>query len=121
MALVNLTPHPMHIYPLDCPDTINPGAVQPIATIPPTAGLAVRLGETVVGLGPTLREGIPTVDIRFGTADTLPATVPGQFLITSRPVAMANPGRADLLVPHQPVRDRNGNILGCRAFARPIQ
>lgn len=116
----NLTPHPMHVFPPDCPDRIEPGSVEPLAVVPPS-GEVVRLGESVVN-GPRALDGtgIPVVDITFGTGEGLPPFQLGVLLIVSRPVAMTNPRRGDLLVPHDVVRDLDGSTLGCRAFARPL-
>jgi hypothetical protein len=39
----------------------------------------------------------------------------------SLPVGLAATRRGDLLVVHEPVRDRHGNALGCRKLARPVR
>lgn len=116
--IVNLTPHPMHVFPPDCPDRVERDAIQPIAAFP-ACDQPPRLGETEVG---PLRivSGVPVVDIVFGLGEGLPLVRPGVFLIVSRPVAMVNRDRADLLVPHEVVRDLDGATLGCRAFGRPV-
>lgn len=120
--IVNLTPHPMHIFPMDCPDRIVPGSVEPLWTLPACDGRPARLGETVVSPARFLDADFaaPVVDVVFGTAETLPPPVDGVWFLTSRPVAMASRDRTDLLVPHLPVRDLDGSTLGCRALARPV-
>jgi hypothetical protein len=50
----------------------------------------------------------------------LPPPQRGVWLLVSRPVAMVSSHRADLLVPHLPVRDMDGRTLGCRQLARPV-
>lgn len=117
-VIVNLTPHPMHVFPPDCPDRIERDAVEP-ARVLPACVRPPRLGETEIGL-PWAVAGVPVVDITFGVGEGLPAPQPGVFLVVSRPVAMVNRHRSDLLVPHEVVRDLGGATLGCRAFARPV-
>lgn len=116
--IVNLTPHPMHVFPPDCPDRIERDAVQP-AWVLPACVRPPRLGETEVGVPRTV-DGVPVVDITFGLGEGLPPVQPGVFLVVSRPVAMVNRDRSDLLVPHLPVRDLDGATLGCRALARLV-
>jgi hypothetical protein len=42
----------------------------------------------------------------------------GVFYIVSRTVAEAFPHRRDLLIPSRTIRDQQGRVIGCRAFAR---
>lgn len=116
--IVNLTPHPMHVYPADCPDRIERDTVEP-SWVLPACVRPPRLGETEIGL-PWQVAGVPVVDIAFGVGEGLPPRQPGVFLVVSRPVAMVNRDRTDLLVPHEVVRDLGGSTLGCRAFGRPM-
>lgn len=120
--LVNLTPHPMHIYPDRTPERIVPGSVEPICIIHPGSDPAPRLGETILGFDCYAYGVIPIYRIRFGgdNAHPIPAPTPGGQYIVSRPVALAHPNRDDLLVPHGIVRDMTGHTLGCTGFARPI-
>src|SRR5688572_24772492 len=48
VVLVNLTPHPLRFYPLDCPDRIEEGAVEPLFTVPPSGSVA-RIEENTLG------------------------------------------------------------------------
>ncbi|GAA0719405.1 hypothetical protein Drose_05730 [Dactylosporangium roseum] len=116
--IINLTPHPMHVYSSTCPDRIVPGAVEPVVILPP-CDRPPRLGETEIGRVRPV-DGVPVVDIRFGGGEGLPAPERGVWLVVSRPVAMVNRDRDDLLVPHEVVRDLDGRTLGCRAFGRPV-
>lgn len=121
--LVNLTPHPMHIYPTGTPDRIVPGTVIPVRVIDPcTDHPPARLGETILGLDNDIDVNIPVYRIRFDGANSspLPATKAGTWYIVSRPVALAHPHRGDLLVPHGTIRDLDGKTLGATGFARPI-
>lgn len=55
---------------------------------------------------------------RFGDVIGLPAPEYGVFYIVSGLVAQAVPSRSDLLIVDDTVRDKEGRIIGCRAFAR---
>lgn len=63
-------------------------------------------------------DGLPTVRQQYGEVQNLPAEEAGTFLIVSALVQKACPERQDLLIPALPVRDADGRIIGCRAFAR---
>jgi hypothetical protein len=125
MIILNLTPHPMHIYPLDTPDRIAPENAHPIAVIPPSAEHPrARLGHTVVPGSATVLDGVPVEEVVFG-ADTsdphwLPDPVPGTRYVVSLVVGLAADHRDDLLVPHDYVRDLNGAVIGSRKLARPV-
>jgi hypothetical protein len=122
--LVNLTPHPMHIYPDGTPEWIVPGTVTPVHVIAPSGDYPpARLGETILGYDNDYRGiGIPVYRIRFGgdNASPIPAPTRGTWYIVSRPVALAHSNRDDLLVPYGTVRDFDGKTLGSTGFARPI-
>ena len=50
--IVNLTPHPLQIYPSGTPDRIAAGAVTPLRVLPPAQQFPpARLGHQVVDLG----------------------------------------------------------------------
>lgn len=40
--IVNLTPHPLHIYPNDCPDRIEPDPARTYYVVPLVVALAAR-------------------------------------------------------------------------------
>jgi hypothetical protein len=120
---VNLTPHPLHLYPSDTPDRIAPGSVAPTRTIPPSpAHPPTRLGHTVVGTGFCL-DGVVVEDVAFGAeaghTTTLPEPAAGTWFIVSLVVGIAARDRDDLLVPHAYVRDLSGSVIGSRKLARP--
>ncbi|GAA0908635.1 hypothetical protein [Virgisporangium aurantiacum] len=120
---VNLTPHPLHIYPLDTPDRIEPGSVAAARIIPPSsAHPPARLGQTV--LDSCFRhDGIVVEDVAFGPeaghTAALPDPVAGTWYIESLVVGLSASTRDDLLVPHAYVRDLEGSIIGPRKLARP--
>jgi hypothetical protein len=93
-----------------------------------------RCREIVVTLSPLaydpfedggMVEEAPLVSKSFGAAEGLPpadavsGTTTGvrRMYIVSQIVADASPGRYDLIVPSNVVRDKAGVILGCREFS----
>jgi len=60
--------------------------------------------------------GIPVNNVTFGTTD-LPKRKSNVFYIVSALVKGAYPNRSDLIVPHDFVRDSDGNIIGCKSFS----
>ena len=67
-------------------------------------------------------DGIPVMETHFGKTVDLPNYEEGVFLIVS--IITANAARAngrttsDLLLTTDTVRDADGRIVGCKAFAR---
>lgn len=136
--LVNLTPHPITIYPTDCPDRIERGSVSPRLTIHPSGRHpTARVGEVSLGTAMSVpardRPGSDEmVDVEYveyataaGTVHPLPP--PGgerTWYIVSLVVAIQQTyggyGRSDLLVPYREVRDLSGAVVGCRQLARPV-
>ena len=102
----NLTPHPIMIVGADN---------EVIATIQPEP-TPPRLKATTVPAEPV--DGIATSQTVFGAPEGLPEAVEGTFLVVSQIIKSALPGRADLLVPAEVVRDKSGNIIGCRSLGR---
>ena len=103
--ILNMTPHPVNII-----DEEN----KVILSIQPT-GL-VRLKAITVKKDSI--NGIPTSSTEFGQPDGLPDFSFGTFIIVSQLVKSALPQRTDLLVPAEVVRDKEGNIIGCRSLGR---
>ena len=104
MTLVNLTPHPLNLV-LDESTTI---ALAPSGTVARCAVTRSTVGEV---------NGIPVNRTSFGAVEGLPGPVPGTYYIVSALVAQAVPGRADVLITDDAVRDDAGRIIGCRALA----
>ena len=109
MEIVNLTPHEVKV--LDDDDSV-------IATFP-SSGVA-RASQHNVLVGEI--ESIPVVKTEFGEVSGLPEPTGGVVFIVSRITAEAAQaqGRStdDLLTTSGAVRDSQGRIVGCRAFAR---
>lgn len=63
---------------------------------------------------------IPVRDITAGSVSGLPEPLDDVLLIVPRIVAAACPDRPDLVVPYEDVRDHDGRVIGCRAFARLV-
>lgn len=120
--LINLTAHPIHLYPEDTAKRIDPAAVAPIAVIPAAPrNRQVRFGLRSLGTD-TVNIGYPVFRVLFGgthAANTdLPAPCPGTWYIVSLAVAITHPDRADLLMPYGNIRDRAGTVIGVTGFAR---
>ena len=107
MKLVNLTPHPIHIYIRD----------QRIASIEPS-GTVARAEVERVGFGHISfgGRGVPIYRSVFWDVQNLPDPEEGTRCIVSRIVAEACRDRTDLLIVDDTVRDEHGQIIGCRAF-----
>ncbi|PZG09662.1 hypothetical protein C1I95_28745 [Micromonospora craterilacus] len=121
--IVNLTPHPVRIFPSDTPDRIAPGSVTPLRVITPSAQhQPVRLGHRVIGPD-DLGLDIPVERVAYGAADNgsppLPPPVTGTYYLASLVVGLAAVDRDDVLVCHDTVRDLEGSIIGTRTLARP--
>jgi hypothetical protein len=110
--LRNLTPHPIVLH------TGHP--VSPTKTWPAEDGPRPRVQVDRRAGRPlrTLRGDIPTTITSTGRLVDLPDPQPHTVLIVSRIVAEAAPDRDDLVFPDDLVRDTEGRVIGCRAFAR---
>ncbi|MFI7541091.1 hypothetical protein [Actinoplanes sp. NPDC049599] len=120
--LVNLTPHPMHLYPVGTPDRVDPATVTAIAVIPPSPEhRTVRFGQRDLGPDPA-DIGYPVHRVALGVSDTdntvLPEPCTDTWYIVSTLVALAHPDRADLLMPYGTIRDLDGSTIGATGFAR---
>lgn len=131
--IVNLTPHPIVIYPPNTPDHIEPGSVEPVLTIEPSPdhkpariGM-IELGTQYEGLG------VPVEDVEYASHGGLEHPLPSvQSDDRGRPVVWYAVSlvvalqqtyiyrRPDLLVPHREVRNLAGSVIGCRQLARPV-
>lgn len=104
--LVNLTPHPVHIY------ADRSKHEQPVQSIAPS-GQVARLSAHEVGskIGYSL--------VEYGGAYDLPAPVYGVMYIVSLVVALAV-RRDDLLAPYIEVRNDEGTMIGCRYLQKVV-
>lgn len=136
--IVNLTPHPLNLYPLDCPDRIEEGAVEPLFTVAPSGAVA-RIAENTLGTWfsdcfdhGVAAESFTTVQVEgveYGNITGLPPydqeawdlnLRPRTYYVVSLVVALAARGRGDLLVPYREVRNATGTVIGCRQLAQPV-
>ena len=109
VKVINLTPHEVRLVGED-------GKV--LIAFPPS-GQVARLVEEEEKLPSLSVEGtfVPLRRKKFGRVENLPSPQEGTLYIVSLPVAQAMPERHDLLVPHKPVRDEKGRVVGARALA----
>ncbi len=113
-VLINLTPHPI--------DVVDPQSGAVVTSLPPEPEPArVEMEREQLGTVTVKGVPIPVTRNRMGTPSPLPQPLPCRYYIVSRAFAEAvrasGRGRPDLLVPDDPVRDDEGRIIGCRAFA----
>jgi len=106
IEVINKTPHDVNIVSED-------GRV--VKTYPRGDSL-IRLGVETVQDTPL--DGIPTSKTIFGEPEGLPDFVEGTFYIVSQLIKSTLPGRTDLLVPAEVVRDKSGRIIGCKSLGR---
>jgi len=105
-VLVNTTPHPISI--------VLQGEIIEI----PAAKQPLRLREETEFIG--IAGNIPLFRKEFVLEDTLPPEDENDEILYIVPAIIAQffrRNRRDLVVPHDFVRDTNGNILGCQGLA----
>ena len=123
--ILNYTPHTIDIYRRqDVVPDFGRGFVprhgaKPRFSIPSSGIARVASSETVAGEV----EGVPLVRMQFGRLEGLPRPSLNTWLVVSAITAQAAraQGRStdDLLLTTGLVRDDDGRILGCTAFAKP--
>ena len=62
-------------------------------------------------------EDIPLSKTVLGKIENLPKYKEGTYYIVSSLLCGACPNRSDFLIPNEVVKDRNGNIIGCRSLS----
>jgi len=77
-------------------------------------GHPIRLKAETVRAGEV--DGVPMSRTVFGEPENLPEPEKGTFFIVSQLVKKVCPGRRDLLVPAEVLRDEKGVILGCQSL-----
>jgi hypothetical protein len=136
--LINLTPHPVVVYPPATADVVTAGTVEPqriIAAHGEPARVRLSFSETAQDhrRGPA---AVSTCQMYMTPViEGLPVPHRGVRYIVSLPVAMAvcfgagtlhdwqhepAQARTDLLVPSREVRNSRGTVVGCRALAQPV-
>ena len=124
----NLTPHPIHLLDEEgnVIRTFDSEGLVRLKTTTVDADFTVdgcRVTKTVFGEP----EGLPKLTTCMGGIDFHEHSVycgcdewgnynPHIYYIVSQLVKSALPGREDLLVPAEVVRDEKGNIIGCKSF-----
>lgn len=134
--IVNLTPHPIVIYPNDCPDRIDPEQVEALFIVGPSPDRPARLVENTLGTwftdafdmtGTTPADSLYSIAVE-GVEYTYVQNLPlpdkfsphRTFYLVSLVVALAQSKfRDDLLVPYREVRNMSGTVIGCRQLAHP--
>lgn len=110
-GLVNLTPHPIHLY--------GRRAVEdgPELVIPPSGSVA-RVATIDLGANPSRHSGRLVAWMEYGHVHDLPQPRRGVDYVVSLVVALAARGRDDLLAPYDEVRNAEGTMIGCRLLQR---
>lgn len=101
--IINTTPHAVNVVDTE-------GKV--IRTFKPL--ISVRLSAKTVDAGEL--DGIRLTRTEYGNPEGLPEMANDVYYIVSAMVKNALPGRSDLLVPAEQVRDSEGRIIGCRSL-----
>jgi hypothetical protein len=124
VTLVNLTPHPIRIYPPDTPGQIDAwGSHLPTLVLEP-CGQVARIGMIELGTQ-NLGVDVPVEYVEYHHAVNLPAPIKATWFVVSLALAISKTylkegGRADLLVTYREVRNLDGTVIGCRGLARPV-
>ena len=110
MNIVNLTPHALNLMPA--------GPDGPVVTIPPS-GQVARCAAYRMQVDTVTVDGItvPVNQTHFGSVFDLPDPQPDTIYVVSAMVAQAVPGRRDVYIVDNAVRDDQGRIIGARALA----
>ena len=106
VVLYNTTPHPINLITPIGSEIRIPGAQKPL-----------RLKEEREVIG-DIAPGIMINKVKYSPEGVeLPAPSEGVYYIVSAVVAARLP-REDFLITDEAVRDEEGRIIGCRAFAK---
>lgn len=109
MKVENLTPHALTIYSGD----------EPVLVISPS-GVVARCIETAQPQGEVVFDGvaIPIISKSFGAVENLADPEKDKVNFVSALVAQAAfaLGRTDVFCPGDPVRNGEGQIIGCRSL-----
>jgi hypothetical protein len=100
--IINKVPHAVYI--LD-------DSLQIIRVFPKSNGM-IRVEENSVDVG--FIDDVPICSTTWGDTTDVPDPEAGVYYIVSQLVKNAMPERPDLLVPKDIVRDKDGNIIGCK-------
>lgn len=136
---LNLTPHPIRLYPPETPDRVDPDTVKPVLEIQPCpAYKPARIGEITLGTQyypaddtePSLTL-LPVENVEYASHGGLVNPLPKQdehsphrtWYIVPLVVALQQTyvhHRSDVVCPYMEVRNLEGTVIGCRLLARPV-
>ncbi len=102
MKIVNLTPHRV-AYVADNGKVVHYE----------TSGIIARCAVETISAGE--KGGIHFIRSNYGEVENLPTQEEGTLCIVST-LVQEQSGRADLIAPAEVVRDKEGNIIGCKSF-----
>jgi hypothetical protein len=113
IMIINMTPHDINL--MKC---IEDGHWRPVETIP-KSGKTIRLNEAITVVGEVISKSIEyqILHYNYSGGDELPIQKEGVRYIVSAMVANAHPERTDFLMVAKTVRNDEGRIIGCEAFA----
>ena len=97
--VVNLTPHAINVVGYE--EIPSSGVVPRVAMQTKEAGFVA---------------GLPVSSTEYGKVEGLPEKMEGVSFIVSKMLKDACPDREDLLYPAELVRDKEGNIVGCKSL-----
>lgn len=106
MRFVNLCPHAVTFVNEDN-ETIR--VVEPSGTVARLSTITETIGEM---------DGIPITQTLFGRITGLPEPEENTIYIVSALVAEQCPGRDDVFIPSESVRNSEGVIIGCKSLGR---
>lgn len=102
--IINLTPHVITIYGGE-----KRLVLKPYGIVPRVEKFIER--EVIV-------DGIQVNHVFYGKPEGLPEPKANTIYIVSAITAKAAPGRKDLYIVDDTIRDESGRIIGCRALAQ---
>ena len=106
--IVNLTPHKITFIGDKGSLSIDPSG--DLARVSSTTKEIGHIYVTKFGIS------IPITTTVYGEVEGLPDPVDDTIYIVSSLVAQRVPGRNDVFIPNESVRDENGRIIGCRSL-----
>ena len=111
MKIINLTPHSISVF-----------AGADIVRTYPASGKVARAQSTYIRSESATVDGVPLVHVSFGDPMDLPEYAEGTYyivsLITAQAAQAAGRCTNDLLITAEPVRNGDGQIIGCQAFTQ---
>lgn len=117
--LINLTPHPIVIYPyVPASEYEDLEWINKNCKIIPTSEQFIPARLSMVYIGEFHVDDFLIERVEYGQLETYYPNKPDTYYIVSLIVALAVT-RKDFLVPYREVRNSTGTVIGCRSLARP--